>query len=154
MAQVDKKVVKRLTEELIKKIGVKANVEVELEEDVAKVKIEGEALGALIGYHGQTLESLQLILGLLINNSRENSEWSRVVVDVGEYRSERENTLKEMVNRAVEDLEVNRKTEVALQPMNPSERRAVHVIVSENYPELETVSEGEEPYRRIKLRSK
>ncbi len=148
------KIAKEQATELIKKIGVKADIEVEETEESLKVQISGEDLGALIGYHGQTLESLQLILSLMLNNKKEDSEWTRVVVDIGSYREERENTLKEMVNRAVEDLEVNNKKEVVLAPMNPSERRAAHLIVSENYPEIETLSEGVEPYRRIKLLKK
>ena len=151
MAKNDSKIAQKLATELVGKIGVKADIEVQESEESLKVKISGENLGALIGYHGQTLESLQLILSLMINNKKNESEWTRVVVDIGSYREERENTLKEMVNSAIEDLEVNGKKEVVLPPMNPSERRAAHVIVSENYPEMQTLSEGEEPYRRIKL---
>ena len=151
MAKNDSKIAQKLATELVGKIGVKADIEVQESEESLKVKISGENLGALIGYHGQTLESLQLILSLMINNKKNESEWTRVVVDIGSYREERENTLKEMVDRAIEDLEVNGKKEVVLPPMNPSERRAAHVIVSENYPEMQTLSEGEEPYRRIKL---
>ena len=154
MANDDSKIARKLAEELIEKIGVKADIEVKEFDENLKVQVSGENLGALIGYHGQTLESLQLILGLMVNNKKEESEWTRVIVDIGSYREERENTLKEMVNRAVEDLEVNGKKEVVLAPMNPSERRAAHIIVSENYPEIQTVSEGEEPYRRIKLLKK
>lgn len=151
MAKNNKKIAEKFAADLIKKIGVKAEIEAEEAEGILKVKIVGESLGALIGYHGQTLESLQLILSLMVNNENKEDDWVRVIVDVGEYRTERENTLKAIVNRAVEDLDINGKKETLLPPMNPSERRAAHLIVSENYPELETVSEGEEPYRRIKL---
>jgi spoIIIJ-associated protein len=154
MAKNLEKVARDFAQQLLKGIGVDANVEVKQEEGALKVQISGENLGALIGYHGQTLESLQLILGLMINQKQKDEQWTRVIVDIGEYRVERENILKELVNRAVEDLEINQKTEVLLPPMNPSERRAAHVIVSENYPELSTASEGEEPYRRIKLLKK
>ena len=154
MGKTDSKIAKDLASELIKKIGVKASIAVEETAESLKVQISGDDLGALIGYHGQTLESLQLILSLMVNNKKGGSEWTRVVVDIGSYREERENTLKEIVNRAIEDLEVNGKKEVVLAPMNPSERRAAHIIVSENYPEIETVSEGVEPYRRIKLLKK
>ncbi len=154
MGKTYKKVAKEFAKDLISKIGVKADIEVEESDELVKIKIEGDDLGVLIGYHGQTLESLQLLLSLMVNQSQADSDWIRVVVDIGEYRTERENTLKEMVNRAVEDLEVNGKAETSLPPMNPSERRAAHMIVSENYPELETVSEGEEPYRHIKLLKK
>lgn len=154
MGQNYQKITKKLSEELIKKIGVEADIDVTEEDEVIKVQIKGENLGALIGYHGQTLESLQLLLSLMVNRQEDKKEWKRLIVDIGDYRAERENTLKEIVNRAVEDLEVNGKKETVLPPMNPSERRTAHIIVSENYPDLETISEGEEPYRRIKLLKK
>lgn len=154
MAKNYQKIAKELTQKLLEQIGIKADLEVTSEGEVIKVHISGDNLGALIGYHGQTLESLQLILNLMVNHQSKDDSWQRVVVDVGDYRAERENTLREIVNRAVEDLEVNGKSETALPPMNPTERRAAHIIVSENYPGLETESEGEEPYRRIKLLKK
>ena len=154
MGKMYKKVVKQLAKDLITKIGVQADIEVVETDGGLNVQIKGENLGVLIGYHGQTLESLQLLLSLMLNHEQKDADWVRVVVDIGDYRAERENTLREIVNRAVEDLEVNSKKETLLPPMSPAERRAAHIIVSENYPELETVSEGEEPYRRIKLLKK
>lgn len=154
MAQDYQKIAKKFTTDLIKKIGVKAEIDVSESSDNVTVQVKGDNLGALIGYHGQTLESLQLILSLMVNREQKQDEWKRLILDIGDYRAERENSLKEIVNRAVEDLEVNRKKETLLPPMNPSERRLTHLIVSENYPGLETISEGEEPYRRIKLLKK
>lgn len=151
MAKDSKKVAAEFAKELLEKLGVVADVETTVDDSGIKVAIKGENLGALIGYHGQTLESLQLILGLMVNHQLKAEDWQRVIVDVGEYRAERESTLKQMIDRSVAELKDSGKAENLLPVMSAAERRSAHIIISENYPELETVSEGEEPYRRIKL---
>ncbi len=89
MVKEDKiKVVKEVVEELLGKVGLTAEVSVsEGEEESFVVDIAGEELGALIGYHGETLSSLQLFLNLLVH--RKIGEWWRVLVDIGGERKER-----------------------------------------------------------------
>ncbi len=151
MAKNSEKVVSDLTKELLDKIGVKAEVSVKDDKDNIKVLVSGDNLGALIGYHGETLESLQLVLGLIVNNQLASDEWKRVVLDIGNWRTERLNTLEAMVAQAVGELRNNDLQRVNLPPMSPSQRREVHVIVTDKYPELATESEGEEPHRRVVL---
>ncbi|HSX58432.1 MAG TPA: KH domain-containing protein [Candidatus Saccharimonadales bacterium] len=144
------KLAKKLAVELIKKIGLSAEVDAQEKDGVVELSIKGENLGALIGYHGQTLESLQLLLSLMVN--RENKEeWTRVLVDIGSYKAEREEKLGEMLKRAIESIEQSSRSEESLPPMSASERRSVHVILGENYPDYQSESEGEEPNRRIKI---
>ncbi len=145
------KLAKKYTSEIVDKIGLKCSVEAEDQDSSVEVSIKGDNLGALIGYHGQTLESLQLLLGLMINKEAKEGEWVRVVVDVGDYREEREEKLSEMVKRAVGYIESGSSSEEILPPMSPSERRSVHVILSEGFPDYQSESVGEDPGRRVKI---
>jgi len=154
MAKDSKKIVSEFSKELLKKIGIKADVDVTEEADTLKVAIGGDNLGALIGYHGETLESLQLLLSLMLNNKLEEGDWKRVVLDIGNWRSERLATLETMIEKSVSELKAQGLTRVSLPPMSASQRREVHVIVTEKYPELLTESEGNEPERRVVLYTK
>src|SRR3990172_7800696 len=99
------KEVKKITDELLSLLQVKADVEaVEVkEEEHVKVNIKTEETGLLIGHHGETLNSLQLLLGILLY--KKLGTWVRVVMDVGDYRKMREENLKEMVTRIVGEVE-------------------------------------------------
>lgn len=145
------KLTKEFVEHIIKELGLKASVTTNLNQELVAVTIEGDNLGALIGYHGETLESLQLILSLMLNRSLKEQDWRRVVVDVGGWREERKETLKNMVEKAASEISQSGEGRVSLPPMSASQRRDVHVIVSESFPEYSTVSEGEEPYRKVFL---
>ena len=153
MAEVSsEKIVKDFLQKLIREIGLKAAIEVKEEDGVVRVGIVGDELGALIGYHGETLESLQHIVGLVLNQKlKSEGEWKRVVVDIGNWRAERNEALKNLVKRATEELQNKNVEKVTLGVMSPSQRREVHVIVSEDYPEITSQSEGEEPNRRVVL---
>jgi spoIIIJ-associated protein len=144
-------IVKDFVDEIIKKIGLQAETKVKEADQTIEVSIKGENMGALIGYHGETLESLQLILSLMLNK-KENGEWKRIVVDIGNWRSERQEALKEMIGRAVSELKNSQLEQVALPAMSSSQRRLAHLIVSEDFPEIVSQSEGEEPNRRVILR--
>ncbi len=151
MAKDTEEVVLDATVDLLKKIGIEAEVTVSETPEAVNVSIAGENLGALIGYHGETLESLQLILSLMLNHELKEGEWKRVVVDIGNWRAERLSTLENMVEQAVSDLKKDRLQRVNLPPMSPAQRREVHVIVTDKYPDLATESEGDEPHRRVVL---
>lgn len=145
---------KKLTEELLKKLEIKANIEVEeVDETTQKVSISGEDLGVLIGYHGKTLEALKLVLGLMVNKGREESDvWTRVLVDVGGWRTAREDSLREMAERAASRVR-SYKESVALPPMNASDRRVIHVALQEEI-DIVSESEGEGEERRVIVKLK
>ena len=153
MGEEDKiKIIRHAVQELLGKLGLVTDVtvvtavaDVEGEEENFKVDINGEDLGALIGYHGETLSSLQLFLNLLAH--RKIGEWRRVLVDIGGYRKEREQTLFGLARRTADRVRFLQ-TPVTLTPMQAFERRLVHMALGEEEG-VETVSEGEGWERRV-----
>ncbi len=143
------KITKELLEEVLRQIGVQADFTVEDTEESVIVKVSGDNLGALIGYHGETLESLQLLLALMLNRKLGSEVWHRVLVDIGNWRAERSEALREIVQRGIDQLEQTGQERTLLPAMGADQRRQVHVIVSEQFPSYVSFSEGEEPNRRI-----
>src|SRR3989344_8841076 len=120
--------VKLTTEELLSHLGVVGIVSVDTDEEGAmRVHIETEETGLLIGFHGQTLESFQLILGMIV--AKKLGEWKRVYVNVGDYREKREEALMYMAQRAAERA-VESGRAVELTRLTPSERRVIHLTLS------------------------
>src|SRR3989339_1901656 len=93
--------VKEITEDFLKRLDISGSVAVDVDETGAyRVHIETEETGLLIGFHGRTLESFQIILGLLVSKALES--WVRVYVNVGDYREKREEALMLMAQHAAE----------------------------------------------------
>ena len=109
------------------------------------VDIEGADMGILIGKRGQTLDSLQYLISLIVNKS--NGNYIRVKVDTENYRARRQKTLENLAKNL--SFKVKRtKRPVSLEPMNPYERRIIHsALQNDRY--VTTHSEGEEPFRRV-----
>ena len=147
MGEEDKiKIITEAVKELLGKLGLAADVAVaEGEEESFQIDINGEELGALIGYHGETLSSLQLFLNLLTH--RKIGEWRRVLVDIGGYRKEREQKLFDLARRTADKVRFLQ-TPVTLTPMPAFERRLVHMALGEEEG-VETESEGEGWERRV-----
>ena len=141
---------KKITEKILKFIDVNANVDIEAQEDLVKVNIEGEDLGLLIGYRGENIESLQLILGIILNKNLGFENWRPVLVDVGGWRKQRDEVLKILVSKEVEKIS-EEEPSVELPPMPPSQRRSVHILVGE-YEGLTTESAGEGANRHVVIR--
>ena len=150
MAEEDKiKIITEAVKELLGKLGLGADVSVsEGEEESFEVDINGEELGALIGYHGETLSSLQLFLNLLVH--RKIGEWRRVLVDIGGYRKEREQKLFDLAQRTADKVRFLQ-TPVTLTPMPAFERRLVHMALGEDEG-VETESTGEKWERRVTVK--
>jgi len=106
--------------------------------------------GILIGKRGNTLDSLQYLLSLVINKDRE--KYIRVSIDTEGYRSKREETLIRLAKKMASKAKSYRRT-MKLEPMNPYERRIIHSAL-QNEPGIRTHSEGEEPYRRVVIELK
>ena len=103
-------------------------------------------MGNVIGYRGETLDSLQYLVSLVINKNHEIA-YKRVVLDVENYRAKREETLKRVAEKtAYKVKKINRAYK--LEPMNPYERRIIHSALQDKEG-IFTYSEGEEPYRRV-----
>ena len=115
------------------------------EESVLEVNLTGDDMGVLIGKRGQTLDSLQYLISLVVN--RDAEKYIHVKVDTENYRERRKATLENLAKNISYKVRKNRQP-VALEPMNPYERRIIHsALQSDKY--VTTHSEGEEPYRRV-----
>lgn len=129
-------------------LGVKVEkLEIEVEGDQAAVNIQiPEAdSGLLIGYHGDTLASIQYLLAQIVNKSKEN--WTRVVVNLNDYRQSRELQLKQMAQNAA-DRAVSTGDEIEMPFLTPAERRIIHLELSSRQ-DIATYSEGEDRNRRL-----
>lgn len=136
--------------ELFSIMGVPASAQAEESEDALSVEITGDSTGVLIGRRGETLDALQYLTGLVVNKGKEG--YKRVSLDTENYRKKREETLVKLANRIAQKVARTGKR-VVLEPMNPYERRILHATLQNN-PKVETISEGEEPYRRVIIKKK
>lgn len=114
-------------------------------EHTLEVELSGDEMGVLIGKRGQTLDSLQYLISLVVNKG--TGEYIRVKVDTENYRQRRKETLENLAKNI--SYKVKRtKRPVSLEPMNPYERRIIHsALQNDRY--VTTHSEGEEPFRRV-----
>lgn len=131
------------------------HMEVELcskvdEEGALSIEMKGDNMGILIGKRGQTLDSLQYLTSLVVNKGMAN--YIRVKLDTEDYRRRRKETLENLARGIAYKVKKTRKP-VVLEPMNPYERRIIHSALQGNK-FVETVSEGEEPYRHVVVKLK
>ena len=115
-----------------------------------EVDIEGNDMGILIGKRGQTLDSLQYLTSLVVNKGK--SSYIRMKLDTEDYRRRRKETLENLARGIAYKVKKTRKP-VVLEPMNPYERRIIHSALQGNK-FVETISEGEEPYRHVVVKLK
>ena len=109
------------------------------------IDLSGDEMGVLIGKRGQTLDSLQYLVSLVVNKNKE--DYIRVKVDTENYRQRRKETLENLAKNISQKVKRTGKT-ITLEPMNPYERRVIHsALQGDRY--VETHSEGEEPFRRV-----
>lgn len=131
-------------------LKVNPDIAVERKEESLWLTMTGNNLGVIIGRRGETLDSLQYLTNLVVN--RKVTEKQRIILDVEGYRKTREETLKELADKmAVKALKMN--GPLRLEPMNPHERRIIHMTLQGDE-RVETYSEGEEPFRRVVIKKK
>ena len=136
--------------DLFKKMQVDAFCVTMQNSEIDKIVIKGNDTAALIGRRGETLDALQYITGLVLNKGKQ--DYRRVMLDTENYREKREEALIRLANRIAQKVsKTGRK--VTLEPMNPYERRILHASL-QSHPRVETISEGEEPFRRVVIRTK
>lgn len=131
-------------------IDAKIEITENKEENTMNVDLSGEDMGVLIGKRGQTLDSLQYLTSLVVNKGK--SDYIRVKLDTEDYRRRRKETLENLARGIAYKVKKTRKP-VVLEPMNPYERRIIHSALQGNK-FVETVSEGEEPYRHVVVKLK
>jgi spoIIIJ-associated protein len=136
----------RLTRRVLELMGMSVDIEaVEEDEETVGIELEGEDSAILIGRRGQTLDALQYWINIAVHRLMESPK--RVVVDVEEYRVRRASELESLARRTAERV-IERGASIALRPMSAYERRIIHVTLQENE-EVETISEGQEPERKV-----
>jgi len=145
----DPAVVKRRAEEFLRSMfdamGFDVKIETSFDNDTLSVDLSGEDMGMLIGKRGQTLDSVQYLTSLVVNKGK--ASYVRVKVDTENYRERRKATLENLAKNIAFKVKKNRRS-VALEPMNPYERRIIHSAL-QNDPYVTTHSEGEEPLRKV-----
>lgn len=130
----------------MKAMDMEVELKTEIDQDGALcVDMSGEHMGILIGKRGQTLDSLQYLANRVANKHQEG--YVRVKLDTENYRARREETLRHLAKNIAHKVKRNRRT-VALEPMNPYERRIIHSALQSD-PYVMTHSEGEEPFRKV-----
>lgn len=137
-------------EDFLKNTLVAMNMEVEIsskidEDGALSIDMKGEHMGILIGKRGQTLDALQYLANRVANKHQEG--YVRVKLDTENYRARREETLRHLAKNIAHKVKRTRRP-VALEPMNPYERRIIHSVLQSD-PYVTTHSEGEEPYRKV-----
>ena len=126
-------------------VKVDIDIKEEEKENIANINVIGDDVGILIGKRGQTLDSLQYLVSLVVN--KESDKFIRVKLDTENYRERRKATLENLAKNIAIKVKRIRKP-VALEPMNPYERRIIHsALQNDRY--CTTRSEGEEPYRHV-----
>lgn len=124
---------------------VKSLIQYDEDNRTMDIVFDGEDMGLLIGKRGQTLDSLQYIISLVVN--KESEAYIKVKADTENYRERRKATLENLAKNIAYKVKRTRKP-VALEPMNPYERRIIHSAL-QNDKFVETHSEGDEPYRKV-----
>ncbi len=146
----------KIAKDFLLKIFASMNIKVVMEKFVNKedgavtFKLHGADMGILIGKHGQTLDALQYLTNLVANKN--SAERIRIMIDIEDYRERRAHTLTRLAVRLAE--KVKRPGDrVVLEPMNPHERKIIHMAL-QNDNKVNTLSEGEDPYRKVVIELK
>lgn len=148
----DQKAIKKITQELLKLMSLK-NIKIKISQDKEKVihlDIDCDEPGILIGHHGETISSLQLIISLLVYKKLGN--WQRILVNIGVWREKRTEALEKMALNAVQRVKFSGQ-QVVLPFINAGERRIIHLYLADNSDVVSgSVGEGEE--RRLVIKPK
>ena len=144
-------VAKDFLKNIFKKMDIDVLIEkFQTDERTITLNLHGENLGILIGKHGQTLDSLQYLTNLVANKGHE--DFVRIILDIENYRKRRAETLVKLALRLA-DKAKHKNERIVLEPMNPQERKIIHMALQDDR-RITTFSEGEEPFRRIIIMQK
>jgi len=136
---------KEFLQDIFRIMKLTVNIEKLTRQDGTILNIRGEDLGILIGKHGQTLDALQYLTNLAVNNK--SDERVRIMLDVEDYRKRRAETLANLARRIADKVK-RRGEKITLEPMNPHERKIIHMALQEDL-RITTYSEGEDPFRKV-----
>lgn len=143
----EKEAAYKFLREVLNCMDIKAEIKIKYTEAGLYINLTGPKMGIIIGRRGQTLDSLQYLVSLVVNKNKGKDDYVRVVLDTENYRAKREETLVRLAKRLADRVVKTRK-KMELEPMNPYERRIIHSAL-QDYPGVITYSEGEEPNRKV-----
>ena len=135
----------KFLEEVTKEMGLDLDIKAKAGKETLYIDIQGKDSGTVIGKRGQTLDAIQYLTSLVVN--KEQSGYTRVVIDAENYRAKREKTLELLAIRLAKKVGKTKRS-IKLEPMNPYERQVIHATL-QNHPYVTTRSEGQDPYRRV-----
>jgi len=144
--------INKIAIELLTEIGLECEVKTEFDEKVRviKIQIDSPEAALLIGFHGETLQSLQLILSFMTHQILR--EWIKVNVNVGDYRQKREEQLKKLALNLAMKAKFSGETQI-IPNLSASERRIIHLVLAD-HPEVISESEGEGRNRVLTIKPK
>lgn len=146
----NKKTIEKIVSELFKQIGVEEPFDVSESEDMVSIVINANEPGLIIGHHGDTLDSLQLVISLMV--AKKLGEFKRVSLEVGDYKKNRSEYLKNLAEQTKEKVLAEQR-EIYLPDLKPWERREVHMQLAEDQEVYsESVGEGKERTLVVKPR--
>ena len=131
---------------ILDNMRVQSEIKIREVDDVIYIDLNGPKMGLIIGYRGETIDSLQYLSSLVVNKEHD-IPYKKVVLDTENYRKKREETLKRVAEKTAYKVRKTRRP-YKLEPMNPYERRVIHSALQDNE-YVYTFSEGDEPHRRI-----
>ena len=140
-------VAKELTIGLLDRMGAKVEVEGFLKEETLYLEIRGDQEGILIGRHGRTLESLQILINRMVN--KRLAKPLRIVLDIDDYRKRRADTLTKMALRIGEKAK-SKGHPLSIGPFDAHDRRLIHIALKED-PSLRTESLGEGNLKKVTI---
>ena len=135
----------KFLEEVTKEMGLDLDIKAKAGKETLYIDIQGKDSGTVIGKRGQTLDAIQYLTSLVVN--KEQSGYTRVVIDAENYRAKREKTLELLAIRLAKKVGKTKRS-IKLEPMNPYERKVIHATL-QNHSYVTTRSEGQDPYRRV-----
>lgn len=145
--------IKSFLNSVIQKMGIESNIETFTDDFGIKfniIPVNENDIGIVIGKRGETLDAIQYIANLVAN--RNTDRYIRISVDCNGYRDKRINSLKSLA-RKMANKAIKYNKNMRLEPMNPFERRVIHSSL-QSFDGIYTVSEGNEPFRRVVIKIK
>jgi spoIIIJ-associated protein len=140
-------IARQLMADMLEKMGIETEVEGSIKAGDIYLDVKSDEGGILIGKHGRTLESFQVLVNRMVNKQAKKP--MRVVLDVADYKKRRADSLEKMAGRLGENVKGTGK-EVTIGPYSAHERRIIHMALKED-PGVKTVSLGEGEWKKIRI---
>ncbi len=138
-------VARKFLEDVFRDMGLVVDIKTSLNENNLDIHLSGDSMGLLIGKRGQTLDSLQYLVSLVVNKASDS--YIRVKLDTENYRGKRKETLEKLAFGIAKKARKTGKKQF-LEPMNPNDRRIIHSTL-QSFNGVSTTSEGNEPFRKV-----